>query len=444
MKIKNNFIYHDIFKSYIFIIIIQLLLSFIESQNCSNCQLSNDKTKCVSDGENCTLCKPYYNESTCIKCEANYEFYSIKNEGSVKTCENKEEGCSSKIMYDTNECVNECPDKYCELGDFCYSSYSFNDYDLNLNTLIILDSNVKPFKECKCIAKYNLTTVRGNKKKYDCIICDTHFYNSDTNECVQSCSANEKKKLYNSTNGETIQTRCSSKCKLNEYLDGEYCLDSCPDGKYKKINNLDLSGECVDKCDIYRFENTNYQINASCVNECNDKEIIVFGNNSIPIIGEPIKYCINRERYTEFFYYNGIYFENCSYTKILFNNIETFPYIKESLDISDTIIETTIMSSILSTLLFQENPQKLCVEDCSNIDSNMFFDGTTCVSKCKDYYYKKKCYEICEVNGNKFYYINFNTSEQNEDIPSFTIIDTTQLMMTDITSNPTLTINKND
>ena len=445
MKIKNNFNYHNIFKSYIFIIIIQLLLSFIKSQKCTGCTIS-DNYQCSCTDSDCNGYTPKFHlmDNSCYLCPINAVFYSIDSEGK---CENKtKDGCPSKIIYDTNECVGHCPNDYCELGDFCYSDFSFGTYVIN--TITDLTFNNMPFKECKCNGKYQITFVTNNKKKYDCVeSCYSNFYNSDTNECVVNCTINQKRKDTYDTGGNLKESRCSSKCKLDEllYSQNNSCLNNCPEKTFKKINK-DFSRECVEKCDIYKFEDGS----VSCVTECDDNEIILFGNKSLDNIEDPIKYCINREEYINYYYYNGIYFEDCIYTKKLFkNNIDTYPYDKDSFDTIDTIIETTIINSLLSTSIFQENPKKLCVEDCSNFDSNIFFDGNKCVPKCQNYYYKKKCLENCTEIGKEMYNINFNLDE-GEDISSLTIIDTTeivdttQILMTDMTSSPIITINKND
>ena len=452
MKIKNIFNYHDKFKSYIFIIIIQLLLSFIQSEKCTNCVISPDKSKCDCAGsENCieTNAKPHLADNSCYKCEGIIDFYSINNDGN---CENKtEEGCPLKIIYDTKECVGHCPNDYCELGDFCYSDFSFGTYAIS--TITDLTVNNIPFKECKCIGRYNISFVTGKKSKYDCVgSCNNKYYNSDTNECVDKCTAEQKtKEIY--IDDVLTEIRCSSKCEFGEllYRVNNSCLDNCPNNTFQK-KNTDLSEECVEKCDIYKFEGDSP---FSCVNECEDNEIIVFGKNSLTNIEDPIKFCIKREEYTKYYYYNGIYFEDCLYTKKYFNNdINTYPYDKDSFDITNTIIETTLMTSLLSTSVFEESPKKLCVEDCSSFDNNMFFDGNKCVPKCQNYYYKKKCVDKCETQK---YTMNFNMIDKEEDIPSFTIIGTTQIldttliidtttqiMMTDVTSNPIITINKND
>ena len=445
MKIKNIFNFPTIFKSYLFIIIIQILLSFIQSQKCTNCIISTDKKTCESNNNEssgncvCNNAKPHLDDNSCYNCgNGSIVFYKIF---SNETCVDRTiEGCDNKIIYDSNECVGHCPSNYCELGDFCYSETSFP------STHDITDLTFNPFKSCECIGIYNITLVSGNKKKYDCVSQCSNFYNSDKNMCVDNCEENEK--IYiKYENGDEIVKRCSLKCKSSEffYALNNSCLDSCPNNTFKKTNT-DLSKECVENCDIYKFEESiepeqASTIKGSCVSKC-ENGIIVFDIKS-SISNETIKYCTQKENYINYYYYNGIYFRNCSDTKKLFDNINTYPYEKKTIDISDTLIETT--------LLFKENPKKLCVEDCSNFDSNMFFDGKECVPKCELYYYKKKCLNTCKTETNIHNYrINFNIIDINEDIPSFTIIftnqivDINQIMMTDSVSNPTITINKND
>ena len=416
MKIKNNFNYHNIFKSYIFIIIIQLLLSFIQGQIDEHCEINADKTKCVrkvdsEENYNCDNTKPHLIDNSCYYCgenAVNIVFYTIFSNG---TCEDRtSEGCRNKIIYDSNECVGHCPNDYCELGDFCYSETSSD-----IKAIENLDGN--PFKSCQCIDNtnniYNLTFVTGNKRKYICV-SECNYYNSDKNECVDNCTKDEKIKYQYDDNWNIIKRRCSSKCDLTEFLysKNNSCLDNCPDKTFEK-SNTDFSKECVEKCDIYKIESeTDSPTKVSCISECNNNEIIVFDKID-SINNDPIKYCNSSVYIINYYYYNGIYFKICSDTKKLFTNINTYQY--EKLGNDGTSIET-----------------RLCVEDCSNFDSNMFFDGEKCVPNCDDYnyYYKKECLDRCDTTDNIHNYrINF-------------YIDTEA--MTDSTTNPKITINTND
>ena len=102
MKIKNKqFI---ILKYYIFIIIIQVLLSLIHNKICNNCEISSDN-KCTqkstepspSDNCNCNFARPHFEDNLCYLCTKENGFYSIDSNGN---CEDKINGCPNKIIID--------------------------------------------------------------------------------------------------------------------------------------------------------------------------------------------------------------------------------------------------------------------------------------------------------------------------------------------------------
>ena len=196
MKIKKFLTNNEIFKYYMFIIIIQILLILINSDDEPCKKTNNGKCAKASDANaDCGSFRSHFEANVgddCYNCPAGTVFYNIYSNG---TCEDRSSvGCKNKIIFETNECVGHCPSNYYELGDFCYSDSSLDNTDLNLNIEITTDT---PFKTCKCkYDKYNLTIVNGNKKRYDCFeegkSCETGFYNSDTGKCVERCNQNEK------------------------------------------------------------------------------------------------------------------------------------------------------------------------------------------------------------------------------------------------------------
>ena len=192
MKIKNeSFIF---LKYYIFIFIIQTLLSLIHNQVCNNCDIpDNNKSICAgAEGDcDCNLARPHFEDGLCYKCSKSEGFYIINSNGECK--DKSEVGCPNKIIIGSNECVGHCPDNTCELGDYCYYDYDVanNPYNIELNT-------ENPFNLCKCKFKYNKSSDTLDKEKYICLnevgVCPNQYYNSDTLECVDNCGSNKKKR----------------------------------------------------------------------------------------------------------------------------------------------------------------------------------------------------------------------------------------------------------
>ena len=209
MKINNIYKYHDLFKSYINIIIIQLLISFIRCQVCDSSCISGHSCDSAKEGCNCVNPKYHFEDRQCYDCSVGVKFYIILDGQCIdKTID----GCLYKIISDTGECVGNCPDKYCQLedGDFCYLIES-----LDINSKMELNTET-PFEKCKCKKRFKKETIE-NKLKYSCIdnCGPTSFYNYDTGECLNSCDNIQTK--------DTDEIRCSSICKPGEFFYNNTC-----------------------------------------------------------------------------------------------------------------------------------------------------------------------------------------------------------------------------
>ena len=379
MKINNNFNYLVIFKSYIFIIIFQILISLIQSEKCSNCivKIDNGELKCKkSEGNdcNCSNPRPHF-DNYCYICDDSTGFYNIKNDGD---CQSKS-SCLNKVIMGSNECVGHCPDNYCELGDFCYNNDEnfLNKYNMTKNHSLFY---------CKCDSSHKKEKISEEsevpgKELYRCVdSCSSKYYNSDTGECVTDCGTNTMK-------NENNEWRCSLKCKNDEceYFNGtnKICLDADEEDIYKyetveKFIYEKIDGKkCVDRCnkeDIYN--------GYKCVEKCTPESYIVYTDIGSDYFA---KSCMNsNENLKE---YNGIYFTDCNNTKKLFN--------KTTIEVID---------------------ENLCVEDCSSI--NKYLLNGKCVNKCegnKTFYYNNICLENCSIgNIEHEYNMNFSSFGENK------------------------------
>ena len=385
MKIKNKFHCHDILKSYIFIIIIQILISLIKSKLCNNCQIdSDDPKKCkiidesLSDEDNCECQKarPHFNGGCYDEC--NYpeqEFFNIDNNGNCIPTES----CLYKIIYESNECVGNCPNGYCEFGDYCYKTDNLEDYNLSIKI------DISSFQECQCDYnnKYKKNKLEEVKNKYECILLcpgDNHTYNDDTGECVTDCENNREYIEHDEDNN--VIVRCSSKCGQEEYYDKDSnkCLGNCQEiQKYNYNNSVDGSKECMVECNIYNDDQF------MCLTGCEDNEIILF-NLAKETLDKPHKHCIPKDKSKFYYEYNETYFDNCKYTYDLFG-IYTYP----------------------SNITKEDENQGICVEKCSMVGDKQFLDEGNCVEDCGvKFHYNKICLDNCFTSNNEHdYNLNF-------------------------------------
>ena len=93
------------------IIIFFLLPSFINSEECT-CENNNG----ICDGSGCNSnCKSDLLSNSCKTCNMEGKsFYYINTDGICTPIDS----CSNKIVFESNECVSSCGNKY-SMGDYC-------------------------------------------------------------------------------------------------------------------------------------------------------------------------------------------------------------------------------------------------------------------------------------------------------------------------------------
>ena len=391
MKIKKYFNDNDVHKYYLFIFITQIILALIKSQLSEICEYdsSNFRCKLKTDSEgNCVGVRLHLEDKNCYECPANSDsFYTIYSNN--KTCEDRgSSGCPNKIIYETKECVGHCPYDFYELGDFCYRESSLVEGNI-LNLVKVTDT---PSKTCKCkFNKYNISTITGGKKRYDCKgeseYCDSKFYNLDTGQCVENCGENDKK-LVKMSGNKILETRCSSECETGEFLfkeENQCYEENCPERTYK----YEKTGykECVRNCDIYN-EGKN-----SCLDKCDEGKKIIYdeineGSNDYN------KICVSSlTPETTFYEYNGIFFKNCEQTQQLFK---------------------------IKTYKIDESELTICIENCK--EKGYFLKQGECVSSCEtgtEIIYNNECLESCP-----HYRMDFNIIDNNKEITTDTLDET--------------------
>ena len=368
----KNYITHTKIECLLLFFFLYFSFLLIKCEKCDQCFYNKETTRYNNNNNqgSCINCRHYHNtENLTYKCEGNNEEYKFYTIYMNESCQYKEK-CDNKVINETKECVGHCPSDTYELGDYCYYII---DYDRMINI------TEKPFGTLKCKYKFNITKDSGDRIIYNCFInetnCTTPYYDGDTLECIETCNKNYIKQE---------DGRCSSKCNNSEYIDidNKYCLDNCPNYYYE---SLDGPGKCVNECnfeDIYDVDNNNKK----CVKDCGNRQIKFDNLNNQG--DKKVKQCFTITNGDEknYFYYNHIYFTNCSDTQLLFDK---------------------------TTYLYNESTQN-CTEDCSYTNYT-FLDGIKCVESCENskYFYDNKCLDQCEYNN---YTLNLSIINNNIDI----------------------------
>lgn len=237
---------------------------------------------------------------TC-KCNLSYTWY--KHENNTIFCSEQKEDCKSFVnptrkfkykIYDTNQCVDECPDEYPYIfNEGCFKNCSHAAQIYNF-------SNYSGIFECQCT---NLWINKTNEDVYikECI-------NPNLKECYNYSSSLIYK--INTTK------ECVEKCPDEMYEINYTCYENCPE--YTKDNERDKKCSCntnmgywyefqreydgndlsflecgVDKCpyDIYdksQKENPDtrqylLKSDKKCLNNCSDSEEYKFNYKNICI-----------------------------------------------------------------------------------------------------------------------------------------------------------------
>ena len=157
-----------------------------------------------------------------------------------------------KMIYDTNECVDNCSDNnfLYEYNNICYNACPNGT---------IISSNQSHI----CIDKKNLIcTHYYNYEKTKCLldVPDGYFLN-DTNaktidKCHENCETCNEKSTINNTN-------CLS-CQISKYLDLGNCVTNCTNGHIENTNICKCSNE---KCLQCSLESLTYNLCISCNKE---------------------------------------------------------------------------------------------------------------------------------------------------------------------------------
>ena len=363
---------------------IQIVIS--DDSICSGCEIDNVNNVCRKQGtdciENCE-CNEYYcklnkEKDQCIDCSSVLKFslskyYSIEN----NVCIGKSGSDCIKIIIETNECVNACPEY--EFGDFCYQKcYDINDgeeLDLGLET-----EQIEPTKKCKCKENKYLIEEKINDKIYKRCVdsCPSGFFDANTKKCVDKCEG--------STNKITPDNGCTNMCSDGQYLFEQtetingveitklYCVSNCPDeARFFYQNSLpNEERKCLKECNQNHFYSTDEVGKNQCLDSCNGISKIDFSAN--------IFQCNNRAGATTE--------STCD---------ESFPYEYKSSclrDCSDTQ-KLQMFENKITYFLIDNNNKKICSEQCQESDSDKHFKDSITLS----------CHSTCEETSNKF---NFN------------------------------------
>jgi len=237
---------------------------------------------------------------TC-KCNLSYTWY--KHENNTIFCSNQKTDCKSFVnptrkfkykIYDTNQCVDECPDEY---------PYIFNE---------------GCFKNCSHAAQiYNFTNYSGI---FECQCTNLWINKTNGDVYIKECIDPNLKECYNYSSSLIYKINttkeCVEKCPDEMYEINYTCYENCPE--YTKDNERDKKCSCntnmgywyefqreydgndlsflecgVDKCpyDIYdksQKENPDtrqylLKSDKKCLNNCNDNDKYKYNYKNICI-----------------------------------------------------------------------------------------------------------------------------------------------------------------
>lgn len=377
----------------IYLILLQFIQIVISDDPlCSGCKVDNNKCINVSVEEDTVLCnyneyycKPNKENNKCFDCSnalksSLSKYYSIEND----ICIGKSGSDCKKIIIETNQCVDACPEY--EFGDFCYQQ-CYNSEEGELNLGLETESN-EPTKKCKCKEDKYLIEEKINEKIYKRCVdsCPSGFFDVNTRKCVDKCEG--------STNKITPENGCTNMC-----LDNQFLFEQT-----ETINGVEITQlYCVSKCpDEARFfyQNSPPNQERKCLKECNQNH---FYSIKKVMDGDNIKYenqCLESCNGISKIDYSANIFQ-CDETTIEPTTEptcdESFPYkYKEKSclrECSDT--QKLQMFENKITYFLIDNNKKICSEECQESDSDKHFKDSKTLS----------CHSTCEETSNKF---NFN------------------------------------
>ena len=388
MKLFNFWFFNQILQVYIFLLI---NISFVENaeddQNCNGCKVDDNK-KCVIDesivGGKCeNNCRPdlYNNNGKCYDCSNAFytsQIYSIENE----SCKAKDASHCNKIIYDNNQCVNDCGSSMFEFGDYCYSNCNGNnkeEHEFLQNTC-----------QCKTGNIYTFEDIAQDKKYLRCIeSCPSGYFDARTKYCVPKCEGE--------TDRINPDNSCTELCHdsflfiqteiINDKTETKkYCVSNCPNSaKFYYDNGIEK--ECQTECnsEYYSKVTTTDQITKyECLDSCDG----TFNNNNFMIlidVNENIRQCTNLP-----------YTSSTNYICGGEGEAKDFPYQYNNYCLRDCKDTQDIFQRI--TFRVNDNLQKFCSEECKEVIGDIsrpFLDLNTL-----------SCYQECSETSNKFYFAN--------------------------------------
>ena len=148
--------------------------------------------------------------------------------------------CDEDDFIKNNECLTECPDFYIEE-----------------------DNKKKCVSDCKENDKFFF---RGDKKCYEtCTDSNHNYYNSDNNECLDTCLSNTINK-YTNKGDNNFPIECLTLPSGKNFDDDYYLLNSCRDDE--SLKSRTDSYKCVSYCINYKGSDGNTKIVGVNSNKC--------------------------------------------------------------------------------------------------------------------------------------------------------------------------------
>jgi len=223
-----------------------------EADECTEgCKLEDKKCTHNNDFiESCpSYCVPDLARDACYSCgkNMNSNLYYIFDVNQNNTCFLKGSCGENKLVFNTRQCVSNCtvgPIEFYEMDGICYTAQdcSKGNRDILDNTCICIDTYYRKFyinnniyiRHC-----YNRGEICGPEHT---------MYDFDTKECgTGGCGG--KLMRYETRPSSTNILRCSTRCKSGEFEYNGYCLDNCPETKFK-YNDTNRGYICIDSCNL--------------------------------------------------------------------------------------------------------------------------------------------------------------------------------------------------
>jgi len=261
----------NIIDYYLFIYLLfyffQIIKAAVPDDECTKgCKLVDKKCDHNSDFlETCpSYCVPDLVEGKCYSCEGKIDsvIYYIFALWNNHICQNGTTCEGNKLVLNTRQCVTQCSGQGTNnlyiMDGVCYTKEECNEANRNCS-----DINFT----CDCKYLYSRISYMNNQRYLrhcydDGELCGPEHtqYDSDTRVCGE-CGDGKLKK-YQTRPKSTNILRCSTICKSGEFEYNGYCLDSCPETKFKYYDP-DRGYKCVDSC------SNGYIIGNECVPSCN-------------------------------------------------------------------------------------------------------------------------------------------------------------------------------